>query len=323
MRAAIRGERGLEFADVPVPDVGPDEVRVKVGAAALNHADLSILEGRMHGKIGGPGSVLGLEFAGTVDAVGSRVKHVKRGEQVMASGKGAFAEFAIADRGTVTHLPRPGMPLDEAVGLPVALRTMHDAVVTRAQVQRGDCVLVQGASSAVGLMAMKIARLRGAGKVIGTSTNPERRARLREHGAGLAIDSNDPQWPTAVLDATGGHGVDVVIDQLSGPFINQGMQACALNARIVNVGRLAGKVDAFDFDLHALKRIRYIGVTFRTRTPEEVREINRLMMADLGAALAAGELDLPVAARYPFDQLADAYEHMRQNRHFGKIVVLL
>lgn len=323
MKAAVLGMRGLTFADRPLPSVEADEVRVKVAAAALNHADLSILEGRMHGSIGGVDTTLGLECSGTVDAVGSQVTHVKPGDAVMASGRGAFAEYAIADRGTVNPLPRASMSFEQAAGLPVALRTMHDAVVTRARVQPGECVLVLGGSSAVGLMAMKIARRRGARLVIGTSTDPERRARLAEHGAHLALDTRDPGWPQAVVAATGGQGVNVVIDQLSGPFVTQSLQACALRARIVNVGRLAGRAGEFDFDLHALKRIQYTGVTFRTRTVDEVREIDRLMMADLSAALAAGELDLPIAARYPFDRLAEAYEHMRQNRHFGKIVIAI
>ncbi len=101
--------------------------------------------------------------------------------------------------------------------------------------------------------------------MIGTSTNAERRARLTEFGADLAIDTRDATWPDQVLKATDGKGVNVVVDMLSGPLVTPLMRATAMLGRIVNVGRLAGTNADFDFNLHALRRIDYIGVTFRTR----------------------------------------------------------
>ena len=103
--------------------------------------------------------------------------------------------------------------------------------------------------------------------------------------------------------------------------MRQNMQAAAVLGRIVNVGRLGGFKGEFDFDLHALKRISYIGVTFRTRSIEEVRTINRLMRDDLSDAVAAGRLRLPIDRVFPLDQAADALAHMRANAHFGKIVM--
>jgi NADPH2:quinone reductase len=105
--------------------------------------------------------------------------------------------------------------------------------------------------------------------------------------------------------------------------VAQTMKAMALLGRIVNVGRLAGSTAEFDFDLHALRRIDYIGVTFRTRTLEEVREINRRMRADLWGAVTAGRLELPIDCRFPLDQAPEAQAHMRANRHFGKIVLTM
>src|SRR5262249_57218085 len=108
---------------------------------------------------------------------------------------------------------------------------------------------------------------------IGSSTNPERRAKLKEFGADLAIDTSDPSWPDQVLKATDGKGVNLTVDMVSGKTVNQTMAASALLGRIVNIGRLGGMKAEFDFDLHARKRIDYVGVTFRTRTLDEVREI--------------------------------------------------
>ncbi|WP_338664662.1 zinc-binding dehydrogenase [Pararoseomonas sp. SCSIO 73927] len=321
MRAVVVTEDGPGLRDLPVPRPGPSEVLVRVRAAGLNRADLGIAAGHAHGAQGGAGAVLGLEWAGEVEAVGAEVTEVGPGDRVMCSGAGGYAEYAVADRGRVARLPDSNMGFVQAATLPVALQTMHDAVVTNGRLRPGEAVLVQGASSGVGLMAMQIARAMGAGLVIGTSTSPERRARLGEFGAGLALDTGDAAWPEAVLAATEGRGVALVVDQVSGPMMNANLQATAILGRIVNVGRLGGQAAPFDFDLHALRRIAYVGVTFRTRSVEEVREINRRMRADLWDALEAGRLRLPVAAEFALEEAAEALDHMRANRHFGKIVL--
>ena len=290
MHAAIRGDTGLEFKDIPRPEPGPGEVLVRVRAAALNRADLGMLAGHRHGSAGGPGTVLGLEWAGEVTAVGSGVTQLQPGQRVMGSGKGAFAEYAVSDFGRVLPLPREGMSWAEAATLPVALQTMHDALITNGRLRAGETVLIQGASSGVGLMGLQIARLMGAAMVIGSSTHAGRRAQLADFGAHVAIDSSDPAWPEQVRAATGGRGVDLIVDQLAGSTTNASMAAAALCGRIVNVGRLAGMKAEFDFDLHALKRISYIGVTFRTRSLEEVREISRRIHEDQSLAAVEGGL---------------------------------
>lgn len=321
MKAIVIQPGGPVLAQVAQPQPQANEVLVKVHACALNRADLGMAAGHMHGPRGGPGTVLGMEFAGVVSAVGAQVTHVRPGDRVMGSGAGAFAEYALADKGRVMPIPSAGMGFEQAATLPVALQTMHDAVVTHGQLQAGGTVLIQGASSGVGLMAMKIARLRGASLVIGTSTDAGRRARLAEHGAHLALDTRDPAWVDAVLKATDGKGVDLIVDQVSGELATANLRATRILGRIVNVGRLGGMKAEFDFDLHALRRISYIGVTFRTRSPQEVQEINRLMLADLGAPLAAGQLNLPIDRMFPLEQAMEALAHMKANRHFGKVVL--
>jgi NADPH2:quinone reductase len=194
--------------------------------------------------------------------------------------------------------------------------------VTNGRLQAGESIMIQGASSGVGLMALQIARRRGAAIVIGTSTNAERRARLVEFGATHALDTSDPSWPEQVKEITGGKGVDVIIDQVSASVANGNMRAAAVLGRIVNVGRLGGAKGEFDFDLHALKRITYIGVTFRTRSVEEVREINRKMRADLWDAVTAGEFRVPVDRSFPLDDVNGALGHMRANKHFGKVLLI-
>lgn len=321
MKAAVVGANGVEIRDVPKPVPGPEQVLVKVRAAGLNRADLAVASGRMHGSSGGQGTIVGMEFSGEVAEVGADVKDIKPGDRVMCSGAAAYAEYAIADFGRTAKIPANNMTFPQAATLPVALQTMHDAVVTNGRFKEGEAILIQGASSGVGLMAMQIARFKGARLVIGSSTNAERRARLTEFGADLAIDSSDPGWADQVLKATDGKGVDLIVDQISGSVANGNLKATAVRGRIVNVGRLGGAKGEFDFDLHALRRIDYIGVTFRTRSVEEVREINRRMRADLWPAVEAGKLTLPIDRAFPLDEAAAALAHMKANKHLGKIVL--
>jgi NADPH2:quinone reductase len=323
MKAAVVGENGVEVRDVPKPAPKPNEILIRVRASSLNRADLLVASGHQHGALGGVGARLGLECAGVVEAVGGEVAGIKAGDRVMASAPGGHAEYAVTDAGRVNRIPANNMTFAQAACLPVALQTMHNAVVTAGRLKRGETLLIQGASSGVGLMGMQIGKLMGASLVMGTSTNPDRRARLKDYGCGLALDSGNPAWPEQVKEATGAKGVDLIVDQVSAGVANQNLEAAAILGRIVNVGRLGGMKGEFNFDLHAMKRIDYIGVTFRTRSPEEVREIVRAMRADLWPAVEAGTLSLPIDQTFPLDQVAEALAMMRANRHFGKIVITM
>jgi len=276
----------------------------------------------VHGARGGVGTVLGMEWAGEVAELGPDARGVKVGDRIMGSGAAAFAEYTLADHGRLFHAPS-NMNFDEAATLPVALATMHNAVVTNGGLQAGQSVLVQGASSGVGLMAMQIAKFKGAKLVVGSSTDPTRRSRLKEFGADLAIDSSDPTWVDQVLAATNGEGVDLIVDQVSGKVASQNLAATKIKGRIVNVGRLGGTHADFNFDLHAARRINYIGVTFRTRTIEEIREIFDDVKKDIWPAVEQRRLQLPIDRVFAFDDIAAAFAHMEANRHLGKIVVTL
>src|SRR5713226_9229574 len=272
MKAYIYGAKGPAITDVAKPAPDGTQVLVRVRACGLNRADLGMTKGHAHGRAGGVGTVLGMEWAGEIAELGSEAKGVKIGDRIMGSGGAAFAEYTLADHGRLFRTPS-NMNFAEAATLPVALATMHNAVVTNGALQPGQSVLIQGASSGVGLMALQIAKLKGARIVIGSSTDATRRGRLKEFGADLSVDSSDPGWVDQVREATGGEGVDLIVDQVSGRVASQNLAATKIKGRIVNVGRLGGTHADFNFDLHAARRINYIGVTFRTRSIEEIREI--------------------------------------------------
>jgi NADPH2:quinone reductase len=321
MKAYVLGETGPTFADAPTPEPRAGQVLVKVAANALNRADLGMAAGGMHGARGGVGTILGMEWSGEVAAVGPGVTALQAGQRVMGSSAAAFADYVVVPAAAAMPIPDANMSFEQAACFPVALRTMHNAIVTAGGLAPGQSVLIQGASSGVGLLGLQIAKAMGAGLVLGSSTHPGRRGRLAEYGADVAVDTADPDWPDRVLEATGGAGVDLIVDQVSGSLVNGNLKATRILGRIVNVGRLGGMKSEFNADLHALRRITYVGVTFRTRSPEEIAEINRLAMADLWTPLTEGRLRLPIDEVFPFERAADALEKMRRNEHFGKIVL--
>jgi NADPH2:quinone reductase len=321
MRAAVVGEKGVEIRQVPEPELKPHEILVQVRASSLNRADLLVATGHSHGPLGGVGTRIGLECAGDVVAVGADVKSAKVGDRVMGAALGSHAERVAMHDNRAHRIADNRMTYEQAACLPIALQTMHNAIVTKGRLKKGETILVQGASSGVGLMAIQIGKLMGASLVMGTSTRPDRRARLKEFGCDLALDSKSADWPAEVKKATGGKGVDLIIDQVSGPGFNNNLDAAAILGRIVNVGRLGGMTGDFDFDKHALKRIDYIGVTFRTRNDDEVGEINRLMRSDLWPAVEAGRLSLPIDKTFAFDDIAAGLKEMKANTHFGKIAI--
>lgn len=321
MRAFMLTADGPALVEAERPRPQASEVLVRVRASALNRADLALAGGRPHGALGGVGTPLGLEWAGEVVEVGAQVQGFRAGDRVMCSGAGAFADYAVADWRRCFAWPDPQLDWEAGAGLTIALRTAYVAMVMLGQLARGQSVLVLGASSGVGLMCLQLARECGAGLCIGTSTHAQRRGRLAGFGADLALDTGEAPWADQVLAATGGRGVDLVVDFLSGPVLNAAMRATALGGRIVNVGRLAGEQGQFDFELHALRRIQYLGQTFRTRTAEEVGAIGQQLVAALWPALQAGRLRLPVDIRLPLAQANEALALMRSNAHFGKIVL--
>jgi NADPH:quinone reductase len=322
VKAGIASENGVEIREVPSPEAGPGQVLVEVRAAGLNRADLKAAIGSGIATRDALGKPIGMEWAGVVADAAAGVDGFSRGDRVMCSGSGGYAEFAACSANRTLRIPEE-ISFEQAAVIPLALLTMHDAIVTNGRLQPGQSVLVHGASSGVGLMGLQIARHLGAGMVIGSSTNEQRRSRLKEFGAQAVVDPTQPAWSKIVLDATGGEGVDLVVDMVAGATVVESMRATRVRGRIVNVGRLGGANGEFDFDLHALRRLEYTGVTFRTRSAEEIAAIVRGMHTDLWQAVAAGELALPIDSSFPLDQAADAHQRMSENRHFGKIVLTM
>ncbi|KLN52802.1 phthiocerol synthesis polyketide synthase type I PpsC [Variovorax paradoxus] len=264
-----------------------------------------------------------MEWSGEVVEVGAECRGFTVGDRVMGTGPAAYSEYVVTDYGRAVPIPKQDVDWAASASSTLGLQTMHDALVTRGRLRPGHAVLIQGAASVMGLIGMQIAKVLGARLVLGTSGHAERRGKLKDFGCDVAIDSSQEGWSRKVLDATENNGADIIVDNVSGAAFNQCMAAAAFEGRIVNVGRLGGATAPFDFNLHALRRLEYIGVTFRTRSVEQVRSLNSRMMEDLGQMLSEGGPQVPIARRFAFDQASEALDTLRRSEHFGKLVLEL
>lgn len=311
----------LRWRDVPDPVPGPGELLLRVRAVGLNRADLLLRAGHYE-RIGTrpPAPIAGLEAAGEVIALGPGVAGFALGDHVMGMPSGAYAQQVLLHHRLALKVPET-LGWERAAALPVALFTAHDALVSAGAMHAGDAVLVQGATSGVGIVAVQAARVLGASVVIGTTTSPGKLAALSALGADAAIDARDG-FADAVLAATGGRGVDLIVD-LVGASAAAGHLACAaLGARWVQVGRVGGARAEIDLNELSRRRVSLIGVTFRTRDLETFEQVVRRAWADLGEAVRSGALVSPVDRTWPLADAAEAQAHLRSNRQFGKLVLL-
>jgi len=323
MRAVLvdPAEHRLVLDDVPDPTPGAGQLLVRVRAAGVNRADLFVTAGTYHGRAPAGRFVAGSELAGEVVDVGAGVEGWQVGDRAMAMGPG-FAEAAVVHASVA--LPVPSTLDDAGAGsLPVALATMHDALVTHGRCGPGQHVVVNAASSGVGVVGVRIALQLGAASVIGTSRDPTKRRQLAELVADDRFVAVAPdELVERAAEITAGRGVDVIVDNVGASALADNIAAAAVLGRIVQVGRLGGRHGELDLDELARKRISLIGVTFRTRTPAERAAVVAAAWADLGDAVAAGAVVPVVHAAYPLEDVSAAHEALARDRHLGKLVIL-
>ncbi|WP_219214325.1 zinc-binding dehydrogenase [Variovorax boronicumulans] len=327
MRAVLIAQDGQPLAqpqlrEIDDPAVTGRQVLVQVRAAGMNRADLSLKTGHFRAvpSTVDPG-VAGMEMAGEVLECGPDARSFKTGDRVMAMCAGAQAERVSLDERLLIPMP-VGMSFVEAACLPAAMMTAHDALVTNGRFERGDNVLVQVASSAIGIAAIQMARLLGAREVIGTTSSPEKRVRLEALGLDHAL-LGGPDVGADVEGITSGHGADVVIDHLGAPALPDNMACAAIGARIVSVGRMGGLRGDIDMDLLSLKRLSLVGVTFRTRTIDDFALLIARMRADVEPLFSARTFTMPLDRVFALADVREAHERMRARQQFGKVVLEL
>jgi NADPH2:quinone reductase len=270
--------------------------------------------------VGGAGSN---PTAGGSGAGGFSVGGFSVGDAVMAMARGAYAELALVDAARAMPVPA-GLGWEEAGAFPTTFITAHDALASAGRLQPGESVLVNAASSGVGVAALQLAHLLGAGRVLASSTSESKLAALHLRGVpfDVGVVAGDADVVASLLAATDGGGVELVIDSVGGPAWATNLAATALGGRIVSVGRVGGLTAEVNLDEVARKRVSLVGVTFRTRSADEARAVVAAAARDLVPALAAGRLQVLVDRTFPLEEAADAHAYLRRNEHVGKVVLL-
>ena len=322
MKAVTLGDDGVEIKDLPNPEPTSEQVLVKVKSCGLNRSDLLETQGQSFGHTGGDTKIIGGEFAGEIVELGEGVEDLKVGDKVMCRGGSGWAEYAVANHTRAIKFNPEQISWEQAASIQGNLQTMHDAIVTNGKFITGQSVFIQGASSGVGIIGLQIAKALGASLILGSSTNQNKLSKLSSYGADILIDTSKENWLDEVLEVTEGKGVDVLIDMLSGDFVNKNMEATKINGHFINIGRLAGMNGNFNYDLHAKRRLHYVGTTGRTRSVEENLDVARVANKDLWDHVVDGKIRHVIFKTFRLNEASDALNIMNENRHFGKLVLL-
>jgi NADPH:quinone reductase len=319
---AGEGPRGISVKDSAPPTCGPDEIRVGVKASALNRADLLQTMGMYPAPRGVPADIPGMEYAGEVLEIGSRVNRWKTGDRVMGlvSG-GAWAEQLVTHEREAIAVPS-GLDFARAAAIPEAFITAWDALVLQGQMSAGSQVLIHAVGSGVGTAALQLCALQGA-RAIGTGRNAQKLERIRAMGLPdtVLVTKDRPAFSAQVKALTNGRGVDVVLDLVGGEWLPQTLESMAPQATLMLVGLVAGA--SVDVPLRTVlgKRLTLIGTTLRARALEEkiavARRFEQLVMPHFSTARLQPIIDETV----PISQVSAALERLAANDTFGKTVL--
>ena len=314
----LGGPDKLEVAEVPVPEPGDGEVRLKVAGCGVNFADSLIIQGKYQHKPDLPFTP-GMEVAGTITAVGAGVAALEPGQTVIGmTGTGGFAEEVVCPARDVIACP-DGLDPVIAASLPVAYGTAHLGLDHRARLQPGETLLVHGASGGVGLAAVEVGKAMGA-TVIATASSADKLALAGEHGADHLINYADGPFKDEVKALTNGRGADVIFDPVGGDVFDQSLRCIAWEGRVLVVGFASGRIPEAPANLTLVKNMAIMGVfwgAYRDKDPA----VMTASFAQLSDWLIAGKLKPLVSKTYGLDDTAQAITDLMERRAKGKIVV--
>jgi NADPH:quinone reductase len=313
----VEGERVvLQLGEAAKPEPGAGQVLIRVHAAGLNRGEF-IPGGLVKGGASKPA---GIEGAGEVVALGAGVTGLHVGNRVMGRCAGAFSEFALMDAREALQVPA-GLSMEAAAAVPLTFLVVHDMLVLQGHLQPGEWVLVLGASSGVGVAAMQAAKALGA-QVIGTSGSAEKLTRLKTEGLDVGLHTRSPDFAAAVMEATSGHGADLVINTVGGTVFAEAVRCMAFEGRLATVGYVDHTLKA-EIDLQALhvKRLSLFGVSNKMRSADQRAAGLPAFKRDLLPAIVDGRIRPLVHQVFAFDELPAAQACMEENRHLGKIVL--
>ncbi|HYZ47205.1 MAG TPA: NAD(P)H-quinone oxidoreductase [Actinomycetota bacterium] len=303
----------LELADRPTPEPALDEVLVEVMGAGVNRADLLQRAGRYPAPPGAPEDVPGLEFAGRVSAIGPLVQRLRPDTYVFGIlGGGGHATHVLTRESLCARLPK-GLDPVVAGGVPEVFVTAHDAMLGQAGLRPGERVLIHGVGSGVGTAAVQLARALGA-VTLGTSRTEDKLRRAADLGLDKGVLAGED-----MAEQIG--EVDVVIDLVGGSYVGLDVAVCAPKGRIIVVGLLAGSEAQLDIGTIMRKRLTLRGTVLRTRPLHEKALATEAFAREVVPLFERGTLRPVVADVMPLEQATDAYDLVRSNSIFGKVIL--
>ncbi|MBX7191654.1 MAG: NAD(P)H-quinone oxidoreductase [Sandaracinaceae bacterium] len=317
----------LEIVERTMRDPGPGEVRVAVRACGLNRADLMQRRGVYPAPPGVPHDVPGLELAGMVECVGPDVTEWSVGDRVMGIvGGGAMATHVITHARALVRIPR-GLDFVEAAAIPEAFMTAWDALFVQGGLRPGMTVLVHAVASGVGTAVVQIARKMGA-TVFGTSRSHDKLARLGALGLAHRIlvsgsRATPPAFAAELLEQSGGHGADLIIDTVGAAYLEENVRALAPRGTIVCLGLLAGANGTLPLGLLLSKRGKVVGSVLRSRPLEEKISLAQGFAREALPWFERRELSAVIDRVLPIEEVAEAHRAMELDANVGKIVLVV
>lgn len=315
---AFGGPEVLRITEVPDPTPGPDEVLVDVAATALNRADILQRKGFYPNPFPTEHDIPGMEFSGTVAAVGSRVTAWRVGDEVMGIvAGGAYAERLVIHERQAMRIPRT-VALVDAAAIPEVFITAWDGLVVQGGLTSGRWALVHAIASGVGTAAIQICHSVGA-RVMGTCST-SKVEQVRALGADVVVDYTKEDFVEQAQRMTDGRGVDVILDPVGGDYLDRNVASLALKGRIIQIGLMAG-VGSFNLGALLPKRASLIGSVLRARPLEEKVAISQRFAAEMLPLFDSGDMKPIVDRRYSLAEIAEAHAYLESNANVGKVVV--
>ena len=309
----------LRVGEAQAPELVPGALRLRVAATAVNRADLLQARG-LYPPPPGASEILGLECAGEVIEVADGVTGWQVGDRAMALlAGGGYAGEVVVDAGSALRVPG-AISLEDAAAIPEVFLTVFLNVFQLAALPDGGSLLVHGGGSGIGTAAIQLGKAAGA-TVIVTAGSEAKCARCRELGADVAVNYNEGDFAAACRDATGGAGVDVVLDSIGGPYLEPNLRSLAVGGRLVLIGLMGGAKAELNLGALLTRRLSVIGSTLRARPLDEKARIVAGFAERFGAALAEGRVGPVVDRVLPLAEAGEAHRAIAASEHFGKVVL--
>ena len=323
MKAVVCREHGLPdrldlVDDWPSPELGDNDVRIRVKAAGLNFPDVLIIQGKYQFQPELP-FIPGGECAGVVEEVGAAVTRWKVGDEVIHSGgSGSFCEEIVANELAVLPKP-PALSFEAAAGITITYLTSYHALVQRANIQPGETLLVLGAAGGVGSTAVELGKALGA-TVIAAASSDDKLALCKELGADHTVNYSTESVKDRVKELTGGRGVDVVYDPVGGDFSEPAVRSMGWNGRYLVIGFASGPIPSIPLNLTLLKGCSIVGVFWGRFTMEET-EVHLANIDTLWQWFEEGKIKPVITDLFPIEEYEGAYAAMMERRAKGKVIL--